>query len=404
MTTLRIRCLSCTKLHQRRKPWESGSKGWGEVDSEWAVWGVSSCEGEIRLADNVRRAENFTIPHKDWILSSQACRRVMPQGCGICDECFDNPPSKIHYLLECVKGLEGRKFSICSMREEKIVLEGKTSLELEEIAAENMKKIKEQEEKGEPWPITLAGWKAFSRALCFIIDTVDHAITTGVKGREISWKSTTTGSYVNGRIEEFDKMNMKYKISRVRNGKIYRKWVNIYMVFPKDFIKMCNLHCYCLTCSHPKCCVYCNKPTLEGERGPGGYTYCSKCPVESHFVIGTANRYEIFAWIESQTAKNEGYPMVIDPESALGIGVWGFPEKTEVIAECEGCRITRKVKDLNVKIKENECHECGKLTCYGSIQLKTGDTNWYCDCCWGKYWERDSQLHMKYEKDFPKMN
>ena len=43
--------------------------------------------------------------------------------------------------------------------------------------------------------------------------------------------------------------------------------------------------------------------------------------------------------------------MVIDPESSLGIGLWGYPEKIEVLAECQGCRITRKVKDTDVKIK-----------------------------------------------------
>lgn len=400
MTTTRLRCLSCTKLHVREEPWESGSKGWGRVDSEWAVWGVSSCEGEIRLKDNVRRAENFTNPHNDWMLSSQACRDVMPQGCGVCNECFDNPPREIHYLLQCVKELEGRKFGFSSMREEKPNLEGKSSLELEAIAAENMKKIKEQEEMGEPWPITLAGWRAFSRGMTFIIDTVENALVNGVKGGEVSWKSKTLGTFVNGRIEEFDRMNRQYKISRVENGNILRKWVSIHMIFPKDFTKMCNLHCYCPTCSHPKCCVHCNKPTLEGERGPGGYTYCSGCPVESHFIIGTANTYEIFAWIEEQTAKNDGFPMVIDPESALGIGLWGYPEKTEVLAECKGCRVTRKVKDTNVKIKKNKCHECGDFTCYGSIQLKTGDSNWYCDCCWEKYWKEKE----KYEEEFPKLN
>ena len=60
MTTTRIRCLSCTKLHVRNEEWGSESKGWGRENSEWAAWGVSSVGGEIRLADNVRRATDFT--------------------------------------------------------------------------------------------------------------------------------------------------------------------------------------------------------------------------------------------------------------------------------------------------------------------------------------------------------
>jgi hypothetical protein len=90
---------------------------------------------------------------------------------------------------------------------------------------------------------------------------------------------------------------------------------------------------------------------------------------------------------------------VIDTDSAFGIALYG-KEREVVLAECEGASLSTTVKVEPKPPKKDMCHECKKETYHGRICPSTGDSNWYCNGCWDKYWVAKK----KQEKDYPSLS
>jgi hypothetical protein len=89
---------------------------------------------------------------------------------------------------------------------------------------------------------------------------------------------------------------------------------------------------------------------------------------------------------------------VIDLDSAFGIALYG-KEREVVLAECEGASLSTKVNVEPKPPKKDMCHGCKKETYHGRICPSTGDSNWYCNGCWDKYWAEE-----KKQEDFPSLS
>ena len=344
---------------------------------------------------------------------------IMPLGSGVCQKCYENPKQESQFaLIRMIISVEKRdvpSWFVSVSKEEVVSLRERVESgeEPADIAADNMAKvvggIQAKEVSKDPgdmswmWPRTTRGWKSFVRYTAFQNEII-HDMDQGKdqKGKKITWFSATSKQFETGEIESCDFENGFCRVRKNKNGRLWKRTLKPSSLFPQNLMKQCVGVCYCPTCIKPKSCTYCGISCLSGEEGPGFKWYCRYHPVEKFFVHGTANKFEIMAWIEEDSHRRGEPFSVIDPESSLGIAVYGYPKKEVVLAECEGASITKTVEEKVICAKKDTCHECKKETYCGRICPSTGDTNWYCNDCWENYWITQKK-NDAYNGDYPSL-
>jgi hypothetical protein len=350
---------------------------------KWAVLGGR--QGDLRFSSEALKLQFDTLPG-DPRSPRPSGLDIMPPGSGVCLGCYENPNSGFsENLLDigacteqgCLRGADPRSEPCRGHPDYDKLPKNKTRL----------------------WPRTPSGWKlvvvqrAFSNEICM---NMIHG--EKLSGKSVSWFSENTGGFVNGQIKSY---SIKSRICKVTSGGNIDN-ICFSLLYPPNATQQCTERCFCPGCVKPKCCIVCQKTCLSGTEGPGYNWYCRYHPVEKFFVPGSANQYEISAWMYEDNHKRGETMSVIDLESSIGIALYG-KEREVVLASCEGVSISTTVNVEPKPPKKDMCHECKKETYHGRICPSTGDSNWYCNGCWDKYWVAQA-AKKKQEEDFPALS
>jgi len=352
---------------------------------KWSVLGGR--QGELLFSDEALKLQYDTLPG-DPRSPRPGGLDIMPSGSGICLRCYENPSEGFGHILLDIKvctqlgGLRGADPKSCPCF-------GQPGRD------------KEPKNKSSLWPRTPSGWKlvvaqrAFSNEICMNMIQGEK-----LSGKRVSWFSDygIPGGLVNGQIKSY---SIKSRLCKVTSG------VNIVNIcfsslYPPNATQQCTERCFCQGCVKPKCCIVCQKTCLYGTEGPGYNWYCLCHPVEKFFVPGSANQYEISAWMYEDNHRRGKTMSVIDPDSAFGMALYG-KEREVVLASCEGASLSTTVSVEPKPPKKDMCHECKKETYHGRICPSTGDSNWYCNGCWDQYWDAQA-AKKKQEEDFPSLS
>lgn len=354
---------------------------------KWAVLGGR--QGDLRFSSNALKLQYDTLSRDSRGLPVPQGLDIMPMGSGICLRCYEN--TNQGYAEELVN------IKVCTQLG---FLRGADPKSCPCFGEPGWGKGPKN--KSSLWPTTPSGWKlvvaqrAFSNEICMNMIQGEK-----LSGKRVSWFSEDTGGFVNGQIKSYSIKSRLCKVTIAGKNLVSGHVVNICFssLYPPNATQQCTERCFCEGCVKPKCCIVCQKTCLSGTEGPGYNWYCRCHPVEKFFVPGSANQYEISAWMYQDNHKRGETLSVIDSDSAFGIALYG-KEREVVLAECEGASLSTTVKVEAKPPKKDMCHECKKETYHGRICPSTGDSNWYCNGCWDKYWVAKK----KHEKDYPSLS
>ena len=357
-------CLTCYKHNTQYSP------------PEWAVLGGP--QGELRFSEEAERWQFDTS--EDPRSPRPVQMDIMPWGSGVCLGCYENINSEYRKILGGIMPKPGT--------------------DLAPIEEESVKANQDPKNTSWLWPRTPSGWKLVVRQRAFSNDICSD-MQEGVElvGKRISWFSATTTRLENGLIDSYDIKTRLCNVTRGKGSHIFTRNLRPSTLFPPNATEQCTDRCYCPTCVKPKCCIFCQTLCHTGVDGPGQQWYCRFHPVEKFFVPGSANKFEVLAWMKEDNHRRGETLSIIDTESSIGIAVYGS-QKEVTLAECEGASIAKVVNVLAEPAKKDMCHECKVKTYLGRICPSTGDSNWYCDGCWDKYWLSKE----KYSGNFPSLS
>ena len=351
---------------------------------KWSVLGGR--QGELLFSEAAQNLQYGTLPIDPRGNPIPSGLDIMPPGSGVCLGCYEKPNWWYHEnlldigactQLGCLRGADPKSEPCRGQAEYDKLPKNKTRL----------------------WPRTPSGWKlvvvqrAFSNEICM---NMIHG--EKLSGKSVSWFSDNTGGFVNGQIKSY---SIKSRLCTVTSGG-NKENICFSLLYPANATQQCTERCFCSDCVKPKCCIVCQKTCLSGTEGPGYNWYCRNHPVEKFFVPGSANQYEISAWMYEDNHRRGETFSVIDRDSAFGIALYG-KEREVVLAECEGASLTTTVKVEPKPPQKDVCRECKKETYHGKICPSTGDSNWYCNGCWDKYWVAQD-AKQKHEEDYPSLS
>lgn len=357
-TLEKCRCITCYKQNIQYSP------------PKWAVLG--GVRGGLRFSEEVTGSlEGLTGSVMD----------IMPFGSGICLSCYENISPNYAGARKVLEDIMTADQGTAM-----------TTIE-ESFGPKNTSWL---------WPQTPSGWKvvvmqrAFSNDIC---SGMQDGLVLG--GKSVSWFSATTRKFENGVIDSYNIETRLCKVSRVKGSQTFTRNLSPSSLFPPNAICEKSMERESRS-KKPKCCAFCQNLCLSGVEGPGYLWYCCHHPVEKFFVLDSASKFEVLAWMEEDNHRRGEMMSVIDTESSLGIAVYGS-QREVVLASCEGCSISTKV-NVTAEPTKDTCHECKIESYRGRICPSTGDSNWYCDGCWDKYWDKDKKEQDKYSGDFPSLS
>jgi hypothetical protein len=387
-TLEKCRCLTCYKQNTQHS------------SPKWALLGGR--QGDLLFSEEATRWQFDTLP-EDPRSPRPVQMDIMPKGSGVCLRCYENISSDFRKILEAIKITDMRTEQTNPQKVSPTSAASRVPWSPSD-PGEIVKQMSKKKNTSWLWPRTPSGWKLVVRQRAFSNDICsDMQDGLDLGGKRISWFSPTTGRFENGLIESYDIKTRLCKVTREKGSQVFTRNLSPSSLFPPNAMDQCTGRCYCPTCAKPKCCIFCQSLCLSGTEGPGYNWYCSRHPVEKFFVLGSANQYEVEAWmVEDNHRRGEAFS-VIDTDSPFGIALYGS-QREVVLAECEGASISTTVNVKAKPAKKDMCHGCKKESYHGRICPSTGDSNWYCDVCWKQYWNEKKQQEKKQQEDFPSLS
>ena len=389
----KCRCMICFKKNTSFSP------------PKWAL--IGGLQGNLVFSDEASQWQFDTLS-TDSRSPIPVPMDIMPNGTGVCFQCYVNIKSNFRNLLEAIKITEMMAEQINAKKvSPKSDVSSMYLYPLDPV--ETMKQMAKNKNTSWLWPRTPRGWKLIVRQRAFSGD-ICQSMCEGVDlaKKSISWVSETTSNFENGQIDSYNIKTRLCNVSRQKDHRTITRSISPSVLFPPNATKQCTKNCYCAEdkirdCVKAKCCIFCQNLSLSCTDGPGYKWYCTIHPVEKFFVPGSADRSEISAWMYEDNHRRGETLSVIDPESSIGIALYGR-QREVVLAECKGASISTIVNVSPKPAKMDMCHECKKESYHGRICPSTGDSNWYCDGCWDKYWIDKKQYEKEQHEDFPPLS